>query len=73
MGKKNVEPGRPQIAIWRVLVLCWISKATNYSHCNNGRTNAPQCYVIRTLTILYILVFLTTLSVAELYSVAEYE
>ena len=38
---------------------CWIPKATNihYSllfHCNNGCTNAPQCYVIRTLPVLFV-------------------
>jgi len=44
-------------------ITCWISKATNthkqfvsYSllfHCNNVCTNAPQCYVVRTLYVLF--------------------
>ena len=42
---------------------CWIPNATNthyrnmYSlllfHCNNGCTNAPQCYVIRALPVFF--------------------
>ena len=40
----------------------WISEATNTHpeyvvlvtfHCKNGYTNAPQCYVIRTLSVLF--------------------
>jgi hypothetical protein len=27
-----------------------------FFHCNNGCTNAPQCYVIRTLPLLFYLV-----------------
>jgi hypothetical protein len=27
--KNNVERGRPQIAVWRMLIACWIPKATN--------------------------------------------
>ena len=27
--KKFVEPGRPQVTIWRMRILCWIPKATN--------------------------------------------
>ena len=26
---KNVEPGRPQMTIWRMRVACWIPKATS--------------------------------------------
>jgi len=29
MWKNFVERGRPQMAIWRVRVACWITKATN--------------------------------------------
>jgi hypothetical protein len=29
MWKNIVEPGRPQMTIWRVRLACWISKATN--------------------------------------------
>jgi hypothetical protein len=28
MSKNVVEPERPQVAIWRMRVECWISKAT---------------------------------------------
>jgi len=27
--KDTVEPGRPQMAIWRMRIACWIPKATN--------------------------------------------
>jgi hypothetical protein len=50
------------MTILRMRIACWIPKATNthtqvlqYSlilHCNNGCTNAPRCYVIRTLSVL---------------------
>ena len=29
MSKNTVEPGRPQMAIWRMCIACWIPKATN--------------------------------------------
>ena len=29
MWKNVVEPGRPQMAIWRMRIACWITKATN--------------------------------------------
>jgi len=29
MWKNTVERGRPQIKIWRMLIACWISRATN--------------------------------------------
>jgi len=66
------------MTIRRMLFSCWISKATDYSqnmqylllfNDKNGCKNAPQCYVIRTLPVLFVLLFLTTLSFAELYSV----
>ena len=58
MWKNIVERGRPQVTIWRIA--CWIPKATNTHtdcvillfHYNNGCTNAPHCYVIRTLLVL---------------------
>ena len=56
--EKYCRAGRPQMAIWRMRIACWIPKATTqvvqYSllfHCNNGCTNAPPCYIIRTLTV----------------------
>jgi len=27
--KDIVEPGRPQMAVWRMRIACWITKATN--------------------------------------------
>jgi len=29
MWKNIVQPGRPQMAIWRMRTACWITKATN--------------------------------------------
>ena len=29
MWKNTVQPGRPQIKIWRMHIACWIPKATN--------------------------------------------
>jgi hypothetical protein len=29
MWKNTVEPGSPQITIWRMSISCWIPKATN--------------------------------------------
>jgi hypothetical protein len=62
MWKHFVERGRPQMTIWRMRIACWIPKVTSthtqvvqyllFFHTNNGCTNAPQYYVIRTLPIL---------------------
>ena len=55
-----VEPDRPQMKVWRMRIACCIPKATN-THLeyvillfrwNNGCTNAPHCYAIRTLPAL---------------------
>jgi hypothetical protein len=65
MWKNVVERERPQMLIWRMRIACWIPKAadthTTYKyillfHYNNDCTNAPQCYVIRTLPLLLDLV-----------------
>jgi len=61
MWKNILEHGRPQTTKWRMRIACWITKAPNTHpecvislfHCNNGRTNAPHCYVIRTLAVLF--------------------
>jgi len=59
MWKNIVEPGWPQITIWPMRIACWIPKSTNthseYNtyllfNLNNGCTNAPQYYVIRTFS-----------------------
>ena len=63
--KNIVARDKPQMAIWRMRIACWIPKAINthtqvvqYSllfHCNSGYTNAPKCYFIRTLPVLFLL------------------
>ena len=54
MWKNSVDPGRPQMTIWRMRIACWIPKATNTLseyiiriafHCSNGCTNMPHCHV----------------------------
>ena len=59
--KNIVEPDGPQMTIWRIHIACWITKATNTLsecviliaiHCNNGCTNAPQFYVMRTVRFM---------------------
>ena len=60
---KNVESGRPQMTIWCTHIACWVTKATDtYSqyvillfHCYNGCMYVPQCYVICTLPILFLI------------------
>ena len=65
MWKNIIEPGRPQMAIWRTRIACWVPKATNththtlrlcnthwFFHCSNSCTDAPQCCVVRTLPVL---------------------
>jgi len=60
-----VEPGRPQMTIWRIRIACWIPKATHTHththkicntywllHCNNGCKNAPHCYVCMHIAVL---------------------
>jgi len=57
--------GRPQMTVWRVRMGCWAPKATNAHtqnikyillfHGNGGCTNAPQCYIIRALSVLFII------------------
>ena len=58
MWRNIVEPDKPQMTVWGMGIACWIPKATD-TPCqyviltdfvrNNGCTNAPQFYVIRTL------------------------
>jgi len=56
-----VEPGKPQMTIWRIHFACLYLRLQTHTetmqylllfHCNYGYTNAPQCYVIRTLPVL---------------------
>ena len=62
MRKNILELDSQQTTIWRMRIACWKPNASNTHsdyvilllfHCNNGCTNAPQCYVIRTLRILF--------------------
>jgi len=52
-----VDPGKPQMAISRMPIACWIAKATDTQlfHCNSVCTNAPQGYVVRTLPVLFMI------------------
>ena len=57
MSENTVEPDRPQTTIWRMRISCWVPKTTNahllHVHFNNGYTKAPECYVLRTLPLLF--------------------
>ena len=67
MWENMVEPVRPQMTIWRTRIASWIPKATDTHseyvillfHCNNVYTNAPLCYVIRKLHVLFDLCAMT--------------
>jgi len=73
MWKYIVERGRPEMTIRRMRSGCWTPKATNthtqtvqYSlpfHDNIGCTNAPRCYVILTLAILFSISFMVNILV----------
>jgi len=62
MRKNIVQPHKPQMTIWRIRFVSCIPKDT-YTHsedvvlllfhCSNGYTKTPQCYVVRTLPILF--------------------
>ena len=65
MLKNTVERGRSQMTIRRMHIACSMTKATNTHsqyvtltvfHSNSCCTNAPQCYVINTLPVLFIIV-----------------
>ena len=62
MLENTVERGRSQMTIWRMRIACWVPKATNtHSGCvihiafplQHCFAHAPQCYVIRTLNVLF--------------------
>jgi len=63
MWENVVEPDRPQITKWRMRNSRCVPKAKNISseyiiliafHCNNGCTNVPQRYAIRTESVLFV-------------------
>ena len=81
--KTIVEPDRPQMTIWRMRISFWIPNATNIHseyvilidfYCNNGCTNSPQRYFIRTLFVLFIIFPKCALlqNVMSLYSFADH-
>jgi hypothetical protein len=62
MCKNIVERDRPQMTTWRTRIACWVPKATNTHtgcvmlllfHSNNGCKNAPLCYAVGTLAVLF--------------------
>jgi len=62
MWENMVEPGRPQMTIWRSRIALGYPRLETRTqnmqylllfHCNNGYTNEPLCYVIRTLHVLF--------------------
>jgi hypothetical protein len=70
--KNIVERDRPQMAIWRMRIACWMTRAadTHSEHViliafplQHGRTNAPQYYVY---TFIACLVCLITVSAKQL-------
>jgi hypothetical protein len=57
-----VEPDRPQMTVWHLRIAYWIPTTTDTHKeyvmliavpLNNGCTNAAQCYVTCTLTVLH--------------------
>jgi len=59
--EKNVEAHRPQMTVWRMLIACWITKATNILSeyviltafpLQKDCTNEPQCCITRTLPVM---------------------
>ena len=61
MWKNIQELNRPQITIWHTHIAFRIPKATDTQkmqyfllfHCNNGCMNAPQCYIVHILPVLF--------------------
>ena len=60
MWKNTVQPDRLHMAIWRKLIAGYLRLQTQtqtmqyllFFHCDSGCTNAPLCYVIRTVRCL---------------------
>jgi hypothetical protein len=56
-----VGPDKPQMTIWRMRFVCWITKATGTHpeyvillfHGINGYAKAPQYHVIRRLPVIF--------------------
>jgi hypothetical protein len=86
MWKNAIEPKKPQMTIWCMRIACWIAKATHTHtrsrslsvcntllllHCNNGCTNAPRCYVVRTY-IARLVIFTVVTSVISIVSLERH-
>ena len=61
MWNNIVEPDRPRRTIWNIRIAYWVHKAKNTHSVyvifmtlrdNDGCTNAPNCYVMCTLSVL---------------------
>jgi hypothetical protein len=62
MWENIVEPGRPQMTVWRVSIAWWIRKATDTNRgcviltafpLNSEGTNRSQCCAVMTSPVLY--------------------
>jgi hypothetical protein len=47
MWKNTVQPGKPQMSIWRMRIACWIPKATNTHSENTVQQGKPQMSIWR--------------------------
>jgi len=57
-----VEPGRPQMTIWRMRISCWIPKATN-THTHTLRLCNTHCFSTTTMVVFKHLNVISTLPV----------
>jgi hypothetical protein len=54
MWENMAERDSSQMAIWRMRFACWLRKATEtHSRGNNVYKNAPECYPIRILPVIF--------------------
>jgi len=72
MWKNIVERGRPQMAIWRMRIACWIPKAADRHSeyvilialpLQQWLQRTPQYYVTHTLAVLFLLVRVVNLTI----------
>ena len=82
MWKNTAEPDRPQMTIRRTRFACWVIRVDTHTHThtqnmyyllllhyNNGSTNVPECYVIRTLIFFFNYSFVQLLFESETPSI----
>jgi len=55
MWKNIVQPGRPQMAIWRMRIACWKSKATNThsEYVIQGDPREPDIFKINSTQLFF--------------------